>query len=994
LLQYLAQKGRWSRIRENEVTAFMESAFDVRQRTSRAISSISKVFLILPRRETLRKLLMTKLFYFLPRKTSLQEGYVLSCIVNSFSLQDPETQIDFVHFGLLNAIESILCNLSEPLDNLLRQRHPNVNATILPSASAPTSVVLLSRDESVNFTSVVHDEKGPPPTIFLPQVPIVSVAHSRYRSSITSNNNMQTISLPVDTTESAENQFRTSERTTKFEYQLKDTLTDTFQNLKIDDGSETEEGKMKSMTKNDQYHQQQSQRLTFQSQTNTYTEPSRTFRRDNFQQKKVQKASSFPILKPPTQVDNESKERTHRSEIMSKDMLQSPSEVMLESRSNTLWPSTCAVSTTSMIDTITLSLATSQESSGLSNSRILSNTNATELPSMNQNSTTTTTSVEFTQSASELYGDEFQSNSSSNVISSSEASSDIHSSNEEITKLSFTPQKFLSISLSMQQQTSIPPPPAFVPPPPMLTATSEMPIQSNKLTELRCFSQLRTINSDLGLSNEEKEDQQTNASKEQTNIRRVITLKERQEIFPESHNYTSIVNEQLPGNSDKETDSKSEGNQNLNIDSFQNNEKYQTSSLAQTLQSSNMESVQNTHLSLSSDISSEPNSTEINELNGSENITSLINHSTEKNQNQSTEHCLIASAAAINSNHSNRILHSQQQTQQIQSLARVSNQTPPLRPQEKFSNLIATSMLLSHCANILYYLLDTIGRLAENDEIKQNYGEQLQRIYNEIVTQYQMILEKEKLYYRPEEFKPFFSSPFEVPQYFLSRKEKAKIEFWIAWTRDRLEGRPLYEEVKPGAVVLDLTSAVGNLKIYRDRLTVANPSVLWGSVRASVPVTSGKWYYEVELLTQGLFQIGWATSRCHFRPLDSYGFGVGDDEYSWAVDFQRGVVWNKKSFPYGKGKKLWRSGDIVQVHIDLDNKVMQFGLNGVCFGVAFQNFDVGEGMYPAASLGHFQECRFNFGCTPFRYQPLEGYRAYTLCTSNAGSTTCCYPRPL
>lgn len=100
----------------------------------------------------------------------------------------------------------------------------------------------------------------------------------------------------------------------------------------------------------------------------------------------------------------------------------------------------------------------------------------------------------------------------------------------------------------------------------------------------------------------------------------------------------------------------------------------------------------------------------------------------------------------------------------------------------------------------------------------------------------------------------------------------------------------MYEEITLGSVVLDISSAVGNLKVYRDRLTVSNPSVLLGSIRASVSVKSGKWYYEVELATQGLFQIGWVTSRCHFRPFEGYGFGVGDDEYSWAVDFQRGIL--------------------------------------------------------------------------------------------------------
>lgn len=51
--------------------------------------------------------------------------------------------------------------------------------------------------------------------------------------------------------------------------------------------------------------------------------------------------------------------------------------------------------------------------------------------------------------------------------------------------------------------------------------------------------------------------------------------------------------------------------------------------------------------------------------------------------------------------------------------------------------------------------------------------------------------------------------------------------------------------------------------------------------------------------------------------------------------FALGVVWNKKSVSYGPGRKLWHPGDIVQVLLDLDDKSMQFGLNGTYFGIAF-----------------------------------------------------------
>jgi hypothetical protein len=46
-------------------------------------------------------------------------------------------------------------------------------------------------------------------------------------------------------------------------------------------------------------------------------------------------------------------------------------------------------------------------------------------------------------------------------------------------------------------------------------------------------------------------------------------------------------------------------------------------------------------------------------------------------------------------------------------------------------------------------------------------------------------------------------------------------------------------------------------------------------VRATACVKKDKWYYETLLLSNGIMQIGWATSRCRFSPEE--GYGVGDD---------------------------------------------------------------------------------------------------------------------
>jgi len=66
-------------------------------------------------------------------------------------------------------------------------------------------------------------------------------------------------------------------------------------------------------------------------------------------------------------------------------------------------------------------------------------------------------------------------------------------------------------------------------------------------------------------------------------------------------------------------------------------------------------------------------------------------------------------------------------------------------------------------------------------------------------------------------------------------------------------------------------------------------------------------------------------------------------------------------------KKKWQSGDVIGCAIDLDERSMDFYLNGIHLGRAFSEFDIGEGLSPAASFSQGQILDFNFGGKPFEY---------------------------
>ncbi|XP_071492443.1 uncharacterized protein [Diadema antillarum] len=183
-------------------------------------------------------------------------------------------------------------------------------------------------------------------------------------------------------------------------------------------------------------------------------------------------------------------------------------------------------------------------------------------------------------------------------------------------------------------------------------------------------------------------------------------------------------------------------------------------------------------------------------------------------------------------------------------------------------------------------------------------------------------------------------------------------------------------------VCLDVMSRTPSLLVSADHLEVRNDSWTFESIlaRTSLPVPRkhkkkpAGWYYEVELKSSGIIQIGWATKKCDFGP--EKGVGVGDDLHSCAFDGARCRKWNgpiteTSSNEYGLE---WQVGDVVSCLMDHRGNA-SFWLRGGNMGEAFQGLDLSEKWFPACSLSTDQQVRFNFGDSPFRYGDVipEGY---------------------
>lgn len=121
-----------------------------------------------------------------------------------------------------------------------------------------------------------------------------------------------------------------------------------------------------------------------------------------------------------------------------------------------------------------------------------------------------------------------------------------------------------------------------------------------------------------------------------------------------------------------------------------------------------------------------------------------------------------------------------------------------------------------------------------------------------------------------------------------------------------------------------------------------------------------------------LAQIGWCQLKTEFTNQN----GVGDDLTSYAFDGYRNVLWHKEKQKYGN---LWNIGDVLGCALDLDNKRIEYFLNGKSLGFAFNDIPAGENIayFPGISLSADEKVSFNFGKTPFFYD-YPGYETYDI----------------
>jgi hypothetical protein len=201
-----------------------------------------------------------------------------------------------------------------------------------------------------------------------------------------------------------------------------------------------------------------------------------------------------------------------------------------------------------------------------------------------------------------------------------------------------------------------------------------------------------------------------------------------------------------------------------------------------------------------------------------------------------------------------------------------------------------------------------------------------------------------------------------------------------------MQGEIVKEEEKTGGwrqdIVCPLRSISGRTNIDHKTLLVTGlPTGGFSSVgMKGIPLETGKWYYEAELITDGCLQIGWADSSFSGHCQAERGDGCGDGSSSWAFDGWRRYRWHSTATEWGC---RWQEGDIVGCLLDMDNKEIKFTLNGrgeeIGMGLAFSGdgFRPCGGVYACVSFNRREKIRLILGGNPetsFHHPPPPGYK--------------------
>ena len=172
----------------------------------------------------------------------------------------------------------------------------------------------------------------------------------------------------------------------------------------------------------------------------------------------------------------------------------------------------------------------------------------------------------------------------------------------------------------------------------------------------------------------------------------------------------------------------------------------------------------------------------------------------------------------------------------------------------------------------------------------------------------------------------------------------------------------------------------------------------WQSFKATIGVTSGKYYWETQNKQTAAAILGVATQQASVWPsgsiFGSSGHGGGDSNPAWTWAGQYSYFNGTSTYT---GQSNHAATDVIMYALDLDNGKLWFGKNGTWFNSSWgTNGNPATGANPTVSglntsyryfpagTTHSGGAIYNFGQRPFAYTPPTGF--VSLCTQNLDET--------
>ena len=189
----------------------------------------------------------------------------------------------------------------------------------------------------------------------------------------------------------------------------------------------------------------------------------------------------------------------------------------------------------------------------------------------------------------------------------------------------------------------------------------------------------------------------------------------------------------------------------------------------------------------------------------------------------------------------------------------------------------------------------------------------------------------------------------------------------------------------------DPTNTTTNTAIAEGCLQIkAEGSNQWKIAVANMGVTSGKWYWEYEIIKNGDHQAGLVSSghQGNINNVDS--LALADQPFGWSYNGNSGKAeHNGSESTYGN---TYTTGDVIGVAFDATNGKLWFAKNNTwqnsgdpaaAANPAFTGITGATAYYPAWGGYTNNHVIYNFGASPFKYTAPTNFKC--LCSQNLGT---------